>query len=69
VKRKAKQDNAKLAFDPKVFLSKVNSGRSISNYRKNQIVFTQGEPADAVFYIRSGKAKKTSAFVVNSDQY
>jgi CRP/FNR family cyclic AMP-dependent transcriptional regulator len=39
----------KLAFDPKVFLSKVNGGRSISDYQKDQFVYTQGEPADSVF--------------------
>ena len=50
---------AKLPFDPKAFLSKVNGGRAISDYRKDQIVFRQGDPADAVFYIRSGKVKKT----------
>src|SRR4029450_2082299 len=50
---------AKLPFDPKVFLSKVNGGRAISEYRKDQIVYTQGEPADSVFYIQSGKVKKT----------
>jgi len=49
----------KLPFDPKVFLSKVNGGRAISDYRKDQIVYTQGEPADSVFYIRSGKVKQT----------
>src|SRR5258708_4397266 len=49
----------KLPFDPKVFLSKVNGGRAISDYRKDQIVYTQGEPADSVFYIHSGKVKKT----------
>jgi CRP/FNR family transcriptional regulator, cyclic AMP receptor protein len=49
----------KIPFDPKVFLSKVNGGRSVSNYRKNQIVYTQGDPADSVFYIQSGKIKKT----------
>jgi hypothetical protein len=49
----------KLQFDPKVFLSKVNGGRTISDYRKDQIVYTQGEPADSVFYIQSGKVKKT----------
>src|SRR3990170_3760313 len=49
----------KLPFDPKVFLSKVNGGRTISDYRKDQIVYTQGEPADSVFYIQSGKVKKT----------
>ena len=50
---------AKLPFDPQEFLAKVNGGRAISNYRKDQIVFRQGDPADAVFYIQSGKAKKT----------
>jgi uncharacterized protein with beta-barrel porin domain len=49
----------KLPLDPKVFLSKVNGGRAISDYRKDQIVYTQGEPADSVFYIQSGKVKKT----------
>src|ERR1700693_6329364 len=59
MKRKAKRNKAKLPFDPKVFLAKVNGGRSISNYRKDQIVYTQGQPADSVFYIQSGKVKKT----------
>src|SRR5580658_3363393 len=49
----------KLPFDPKAFLSKVNGGRAISDYRKDQNVYTQGEPADSVFYIQSGKVKKT----------
>ena len=49
----------KLPFDPKVFLSKVNGGRAIADYRKDQIVFRQGDPADSVFYIQSGKVKKT----------
>jgi hypothetical protein len=37
----------RLPFDPKVLLSKVNGGRAISDYRKDQIVYTQGEPASA----------------------
>src|SRR5579864_3489681 len=49
----------KVPFDPKVFLSKVNGGRTVTDYRKNQIVYTQGEPSDSVFYIQSGKVKKT----------
>ena len=49
----------KLPFDPKVFLSKVNGGRTISDYRKDQIVYRQGDPADTVFFIQSGKVKKT----------
>jgi CRP-like cAMP-binding protein len=48
----------KLPFDPKAFLSKVNGGRSISEYRKDQIVYGQGD-ADSVFFIQSGKVKKT----------
>ena len=47
------------AFDPKVFLATVNGGRSISKYRMNQKVFSQGTPADAVFYILKGKVKVT----------
>ncbi len=54
MKRKAKP-----AFDPKAFLSKVNGGRAISEYRKDKVVFRQGDPSDAVFYIQSGKVKKT----------
>src|SRR5579864_6176442 len=46
-------------FDPKEFLSKVNGGRAVSDYRKDQIVYTQGAPADSVFYIQSGKVKQT----------
>lgn len=49
----------KIAFDPKVFLTTVNGGRSISKYRKDQTVFSQGKPADAVFYIQKGKVKIT----------
>src|SRR6202140_3903282 len=49
----------KLPFDPKVFLSKVNGGRTIAEYRKNQIVYRQGDPSDSVFFIQSGKVKKT----------
>ena len=54
----AKQEK-KVPFDPKVFLATVNGGRSISKYRANQKVFTQGSSADAVFYIQKGKVKIT----------
>jgi CRP/FNR family transcriptional regulator, cyclic AMP receptor protein len=47
------------SFDPKLFLAKVGEGRSIWEYRAEQIVFSQGDPADAVFYIQSGKVKLT----------
>jgi len=47
------------SFDPKSFLAMVGEGRSIGEYHKDQIVFSQGDPADAVFYIQSGKVKVT----------
>jgi CRP-like cAMP-binding protein len=49
----------KVPFDSKVFLATVNDGRSISEYRMNQKVFSQGSSADAVFYIQKGKVKIT----------
>jgi CRP/FNR family cyclic AMP-dependent transcriptional regulator len=54
MKRKAKPP-----FDSKAFLAKTSVGRTISKYRKNQIAFSQGDPADSVFYIRDGKVKVT----------
>jgi len=47
------------SFDAKSFLACVGEGRSIGKYRKGQVVFSQGDPADAVFYIQKGKAKLT----------
>ena len=50
----------KPVFDPKAFLATAaEGGKTISSYRKDQIVFTQGEAADAVFYIQQGKVKVT----------
>src|ERR1700694_4428891 len=49
----------KLPFDPKIFLANVGLGKSVSKYEKDQIVFSQGEVADAVFYIQQGKVKLT----------
>ena len=46
-------------FDPKVFLAKANGGRTISKLRKSQVVFSQGDVADSVFYIRDGQVKMT----------
>ncbi|HTA72230.1 MAG TPA: Crp/Fnr family transcriptional regulator [Bryobacteraceae bacterium] len=46
-------------FDPRLFLAKVGKGRTISEYRKNQVIFSQGDHGDAVFYIHKGKVKLT----------
>jgi CRP/FNR family transcriptional regulator, cyclic AMP receptor protein len=49
----------KQSFNPKSFLAHVGEGRSIARYSTDQIVFSQGDPADAVFYIQKGKVKVT----------
>jgi len=47
------------SFDPKSFLAKLGEGKAVSAYKKGQIVFSQGDAADAVFYILKGKIKLT----------
>ena len=49
----------KIGFEPKAFFAKVGDGKTISKYQKDQVVFSQGNEADAVFYIQKGKIKLT----------
>jgi CRP/FNR family cyclic AMP-dependent transcriptional regulator len=49
----------KASFDPQKFLAKVGEGKIVSTYRRDQVIFSQGEIADAVFYIQQGKVKLT----------
>ena len=58
-KGKAMRKRNKASFDPKIFLAKVGEGKTISEFHKDQIVFSQGEVADAVFYVQQGKVKLT----------
>src|SRR5690348_870943 len=44
-------------FDPAVFLATAAAGRDISKYSKKEVIFAQGDEADAVFYIKKGKVK------------
>ncbi len=46
-------------FDTAAFLAAEGPGRSISNYTAKQIFFSQGAPADSVFYLQTGRAKLT----------
>lgn len=46
-------------FDPETFLEKVGAGRTVIDLRKNQVLFSQGDAADAVFYIKRGTVKLT----------
>lgn len=55
---------AKDTFDPHKFLEVVGTGKTVSKYRKGQIVFTQGDVADQIYYLQKGKIKA----VVMSEQ-
>jgi CRP/FNR family transcriptional regulator, cyclic AMP receptor protein len=47
------------AFNPQTFLSKVGSGKTSLTSPKKQALYSQGDAADAVFYIQAGKVKLT----------
>ena len=53
------RNSAALAFDPKTLLTWIEHGKTTREYRGRQVVFSQGDAADAVFYIQSGKVKLT----------
>jgi len=52
MKRKVKS-----AFDPKALLVSVGARRTIREYHESQTIFSQGDRADAVFFVHSGKIK------------
>lgn len=46
-------------FNPKEFLATIGAGRKVVAFPKKQPIFTQGDAADAVFYIQEGKVRLT----------
>jgi CRP-like cAMP-binding protein len=46
-------------FDPKKFLATIGEGRKVVAFPKKQTIFTQGDAADAIFYIQKGKVRLT----------
>src|SRR5580700_2445180 len=44
-------------FDPETFLYTIGDGRQIMSFRKKQIIFAQGDTADAVFVIQKGNVR------------
>jgi len=50
-----------LGFSSTVFRKKFRDGMTVRTYRDNEIIFAQGDRADAVFYIQSGTVKLTMA--------
>src|SRR2546428_2737068 len=44
-------------FDPQAFLATVGADRAITQCPKDYKIFSQGDPADAVFYVQEGRVK------------
>jgi CRP-like cAMP-binding protein len=51
--------NPGLQFEPMALLAKAGEGRAASSYASGQVIFAQGDPADAVFYVETGRVKLT----------
>lgn len=47
------------SFDPQTFLTKVGQGKTSLASSKKQTIFSQGDTAEAVFYVQAGKVKLT----------
>jgi CRP-like cAMP-binding protein len=54
-------------FDPKKFLATIGEGRKVLVFPKRQTIFTQGNAADAVFYIQQGKVRLTVVSMIGKE--
>ena len=50
-----------LGFSSTDFRKKFRAGMTVRTYRDNEVIFSQGDTADAVFYIQTGTVKLTVA--------
>ena len=55
--RKSHAQKQRKPFDPNVFLAQVGPGRIVHHSRPKQAIFSQGDPADAVFYVQAGNVR------------
>src|SRR6266566_7651107 len=53
----SKKQKAMVSFDPQQFLATVGVARTITQCPKDYKIFSQGDPAEAVFYIQQGRVK------------
>ena len=56
-KREMAKKSSNGSFDLAVFLDTAKPGRSILDYAEGDVIFSQGDPGDAVFYIQKGRVK------------
>ena len=55
-------------FDPNTFLAMIGDARKILAVPKKQTIFTQGDEADAVFYVQKGKVRLTSSLILDTPE-
>ncbi len=56
---KPQERNNNPVFDPKLFLARAGLGRKLLSLKKNEVAYTQGDPADQVFYVQAGRLRVT----------
>jgi CRP/FNR family cyclic AMP-dependent transcriptional regulator len=56
-RKTTKKPKSGFSFDPQAFLATVGIARTIAQYKKDDEIFTPGEPADAIYYIQEGRVK------------
>src|SRR5467141_2866271 len=52
-----KKQKGAVSFDPQLFLATVGAARTITECPKDYKIFSQGDPAESVFYIQEGRVK------------
>jgi len=57
--KNTRDGNGRDGFDPESFLATAGVGRTLVNLPKKEVLFTQGEHADTIFYIQKGRLKLT----------
>src|SRR5664279_261851 len=48
-----------LEFDSEMFLQRIGERKAIRQYNNRELIFTQGEVADSMFYVEAGDVKLT----------
>jgi CRP-like cAMP-binding protein len=66
-KRKLKGVNKKKVFNAQAFLDSAGVARKVKNFKKAEIIFSQGSPADSVMYIQEGAVKITALSAVGKE--
>lgn len=44
-------------FSPEAFLQQIGAGRTLLQFKKKQVIFSQGEAADAIYFIQQGRVR------------